>query len=354
MVGPWVGGNSQLNYPQALADSETQIQQNPNQKILITISVHIFRLGNVLGSGSYAVVYHARNFIKDDLVAVKLEPITNHSSSVESTYHALVLDLLGPSLHDIFIARDRRFSLHNVLNLGNQLLSHLEYIHSHNFVHGDIKPQNILVGLDDLKHMAFIINFGIAKEYCNTSTRAHILFRQGQCITGTPAFTSINSHLGVELGHRDDLKSLTYMLIYFLRGSLPWLTSDHEKLSNSSMLERKVNTTVEFASLLIYTRSLAFSEDPDYDYLHSLLHGISDTSPMPDTCLLDFGQPNPIIHTPAFANKQVVPVAEAVQPHPMKANPPRRSTRVLRPRNSPVPLPATASTPCRNKQCVVR
>ncbi|KAG0698345.1 casein kinase I isoform delta [Suillus ampliporus] len=301
-----------------------------------------FRLGNVLGSGSYAVVYHTRNFIKDDLVAVKLEPITNHSSSVwheynilkrltggvgiprvfwfgrESTYHALVLDLLGPSLHDIFIAHDRRFSLHNVLNLGNQLLSRLEYIHSHNFVHGDIKPQNILVGLDDLKHMAFIINFGIAKEYCNTSTRAHTPFGQGQCITGTPAFASINSHLGVELGCCDDLESHTYMLIYFLHGSLPWLTSDHEKLSNSSMLECKVNTTVEFASLLIYTRSLAFLEDPDYDYLHSLLH---------DTCLLDFGQPNPIIHTPAFANKQVVPVAEAVQPHPMKANP-HRSTRV--------------------------
>ncbi|KIK35017.1 hypothetical protein CY34DRAFT_17308 [Suillus luteus UH-Slu-Lm8-n1] len=320
-----------------------------------------FRLGNVLGSGSYAVVYHAQNFIKDDLVAVKLEPISNHSSSVrhkynilkrlaggvgiprvfwfrrESRYHALVLDLLGPSLHDIFIAHDRRFSLHNVVNLGIQLLSCLEYIHSHNFVHGDIKPQNILVGLDDLKHTAFIIDFGIAKEYCNTSTRAHIPFRQGQCITGTPAFASINSHLGVALGRRDDLESLTYTLIYFLCGSLPWLTSDHEGLSNSSMLERKVNTTVEvlchgipikFASLLIYTRLLAFSEDPDYEYLLSLLHAISDTLPMPATCLLDFGQPNPIIHTPAFANKQVVPVDEAVQQHPMKANPPHRSTHV--------------------------
>ncbi|KAG2113220.1 casein kinase 1 alpha 1-like protein [Suillus discolor] len=253
-----------------------------------------FRLGNVLGSGSY--------------VAVKLEPIINRSSSVcneykilkqlaggvgiphvfwfgrESTYHALVLDLLGPSLHDIFIAHDRRFSLPNIVNLGNQLLSCLEYIHSHNFIHGDIKPQNILVGLDNLKHTAFIIDFGISKEYCNTSTRAHIPFRQGRCLTGTPAFASINSHLGVEPGRCDDLESLTYMLIYFLRGSLPWLTSDHEKLSNSSMLERKVNTTVEvlchgipveFASLLIYTRSLAFSEDPDYDYLHSLLHELA-------------------------------------------------------------------------------
>ncbi|KAG2034354.1 kinase-like domain-containing protein [Suillus americanus] len=294
-----------------------------------------FRLGDVLGSGSCAVVYHAQNFIKDDSVAIKLEPIINRLSSV--------------------------FSLPNVVNLGNQLLSRLKYIHSHNFVHGDIKPHNILVGLDDLKHTAFIIDFGISKEYCNTSTRAHIPFRQGRCLAGTPAFASINSHLGVEPGRCDDLKSLTYTLIYFLHGSLPWLTSDHEKLSNSSMLEHKVNTTVEvlchgipveFASLLIYTHSLAFSEDPDYDYLHSLLHSISDTSPTPATCLLDFSQPNPIIHTPAFSNEQVV--AEAVQPHPMQANPPRRSTCVLHPCNSPGPLPATASTPHRNKEHVVR
>jgi serine/threonine protein kinase len=270
----------------------------------------------------------------------------------ESTYHALVLDLLGPSLHDIFIAHDQRFSLPNVVNLGNQLVSHfvkghcreltsffqlscLKYIHSNNFVHGDIRPQNILVSLNDLKHTTFIIDFGISKEYCNTLTRAHIPFCQGHCLTGTPAFASINSHLGVEPGCHDNFESLTYMLIYFLRGSLSWLTSDHEKLSNSSMLECKVNTIVEvlchripieFASLLIYTHSLAFSEDPDYDYLHSLLHGISDTSPTPATCLLDFGQPNPIIHTPAFSNEQVV--AEAVQPHPMKANPPCRSTHV--------------------------
>ncbi|KAG1888299.1 kinase-like domain-containing protein, partial [Suillus subluteus] len=163
----------------------------------------------------------------------------------ESTYHALVLSLLGPSLHDLFFTHDQKFSLHTVVNLGIQLLSHLEYIHSHNYVHYDIKPQNVLVGLGHLKHTAFIINFGIAKEYWDTATRVHIPFHQNQRLTGTPAFTSINNHLGVDLGHCDDLESLTYMLIYLLRGSLPWLTSDHEKLSSSSVLEHKVNTTIE-------------------------------------------------------------------------------------------------------------
>ncbi|KAG1896514.1 kinase-like protein [Suillus fuscotomentosus] len=318
-----------------------------------------FRLGDVLGSGSYAVVYRARNIIKDNAVAIKLEPI-NHSSSVqreyrilknleggigipralwfgrESAYHALVLDLLGPSLHHIFLAHNRKFSLDTVVNLGDQLLSRLEYIHSHNYIHGDIKPQNVV-------------------EFWNTSTGVHIPFCQGQRLTGTPAFASINDHLGLELGRRDDLESLTYMLIYCLQGSLPWLTSDQEKLSSSSILERKVNTTIEvlcqgipvqFATILIYTHALAFSEDPDYNHICSLLRVLHSTSPAPASTELDFGKPDvPTTHPlPCYDEPWEI---KAVPSSPCP--PLRRSSRVLRPHNHSSTLRATASTPRRKK-----
>ncbi|KAG2102491.1 kinase-like domain-containing protein [Suillus discolor] len=269
-----------------------------------------FRLGDVLGSGSYAVVYLARNIITDDSVALKLETVVNDSSSVEceyhilkqlegglgiprtlwfgreSVYHALVLERLGPSLHQLFLANNQKFGLLDVVNIGDQLLSRLEYIHSHNYVHGDIKPQNVLVGLRNLRHTTFIIDFGITKTYWNTTTSDHVPFRHGRRLSGTPAFASINTHLGVEPGRRDDLESLTYMLIYLLCGSLPWLTSDDEKLPTSTILKRKAHATiadichgipVEFVTFLIYTHSLAFAEDPDYDHLRSLLRGLCAT-----------------------------------------------------------------------------
>ena len=205
------------------------------------------------------------------------------------------------------------------------------------------------MGLGKSRRIAFVIDFGIAKEYWSTATGTHVSFHQDRHLTGTPAFASINSHVGFELGRCDDLESLIYMLIYFLRGSLPWLTSDHKKLSSSSILERKVNTSVEslchgvppeFATMLIYSRSLAFSEAPDYHYIRSLLYDLRATVPISAADSLDFTddindlsltpcrleavgqQDDPLIHPSPCSNDHSVAEGVCFMKAPL-----RRSTR---------------------------
>ncbi|KAG2057835.1 kinase-like protein [Suillus hirtellus] len=98
--------------------------------------------------------------------------------SREATYDALVLDLLGPSLHDIFLMCNRKFDFCTILNIRDQLLSSLEHIHLHNYVHGDIKAQNILIGHGTSKNSIFIVDFGVAKGYWSSTTQAHMPFCQ--------------------------------------------------------------------------------------------------------------------------------------------------------------------------------
>nr|XP_010909190.1 casein kinase 1-like protein 2 [Elaeis guineensis] len=268
-----------------------------------------FRLGRKVGSGSFGEIYLGTNTQTNEEVAIKLENVkTKHPQllyesklyrilqggtgilnvrwfGVEGDYNVLVMDLLGPSLEDLFNFCSRKLSLKTVLMLADQMINRVEFVHSKSFLHRDIKPDNFLMGLGRRANQVYIIDFGLAKKYRDTTTHQHIPYRENKNLTGTARYASVNTHLGIEQSRRDDLESLGYVLMYFLRGSLPWqgLKAGTKKQKYEKISERKVATSIEalcrgypseFASYFHYCRSLRFDDKPDYPYLKRLFRDL--------------------------------------------------------------------------------
>ena len=265
-----------------------------------------YRLVQKIGSGSFGDVYKAYNSRNGEEVAVKLESATTErpllasentlynelsgSTGIprvrwfgqESRYYVLVMDLLGSSLEDLFNYCGRKFSLKTVLMLANQLLNRIELLHNHGIIHRDIKPENVLMGLGGQSHVAYMIDFGLSKRYRDVTDGTHIPYRSDlKGLTGTPRYASINAQMGIEQSRRDDLETLGYILLYFLRGSLPWQSlkaaTKQRKLQKICVKKRSIPVEVlckgfpeEFATYLYYCKRLDFTQEPDYDGLKDM------------------------------------------------------------------------------------
>lgn len=131
------------------------------------------------------------------------------------------------------------------------------------------------MGVGNQANLVYLIDFGLSKEFRDPNTRMHIPFNRGLGFIGTTTFASINSHMGLELGRRDDLESLAYVLFYFLWGFLPW----QGLRKGETILKRKRTITthklflglpLEFRAFFEHCRSLSFDDKPNYDHFYNL------------------------------------------------------------------------------------
>ena len=163
----------------------------------------------------------------------------------------------------------------------------------------DVKPDNFLIGVGSKMHVVHIIDFGLAKKFQDPRSGRHIPYLEGKNLTGTARYASINTHLGIEQSRRDDMESLGFVLMYFLRGSLPWqgLKANTKKQKYQRILERKQASHPEilcrgypneFRDYFAHCSSLNFEDRPDYRYLKRILKELFDKQGYEDDGLYDW------------------------------------------------------------------
>mmetsp|Transcript_2620 Transcript_2620/g.5761 ORF Transcript_2620/g.5761 Transcript_2620/m.5761 type:complete len:539 (-) Transcript_2620:542-2158(-) len=267
-----------------------------------------YRITRRIGGGSFGEIYMGVG-PNNEKVAVKFErhgtrcPQLRHEYKVyreltnchgfcsvyhfgtQDNYNVMVMDLLGPSLEDLFNKCSRRFSLKTVLQIADQMLERADTLHSRHLIHRDVKPANFVIGVQETAANVFCVDFGLSKRYRHPKNLHHIPHRDGRSLTGTPRYASINNHLGIEQSRRDDLESIGYVLIYFLKGTLPWqgLKAKNAQKKYRLILEKKQQVSIaqlcqgcpsQFAEFLAYTRSLKFDAKPDIPYLRKLFRDL--------------------------------------------------------------------------------
>ena len=209
---------------------------------------------------------------------------TVKSYGFTSSYNILVMQLLGRDLEHHFKKR-KKFSVKTVCMLGFQMINILENIHEKHILHRDIKPENFVMGLNQNSKIVYLIDFGLAKKYRSMSTLIQYPLTLKKKFTGTARYASINALKGYEHSRRDELESLGYIFIYFLKGKLPWqnikVKDKEEKFKK--ILQKKLEISSnelclgipkEFEIFLEYVKNLKYDEKPDYNMLKDLLYKI--------------------------------------------------------------------------------
>lgn len=205
----------------------------------------------------------------------------------EGYYNVLIIQLLGPSLEDLFEWCGRKFSVPTVSRLAIQMIERLQFLHENHMIYRDIKPDNFLIGATTADNTIYMVDYGMVKQYRDPITHVHIPYRERKSLSGTARYMSINTHLGREQSRRDDLESLGNVFVYFLKGQLPWqgLKAPTNKLKYEKIGEKKQRIPIselcsglplQVGEYVRQVRNLKFDEDPDYITYINLFKSILD------------------------------------------------------------------------------
>ena len=266
-----------------------------------------YQIKNKIGKTSLIQIYEGENITNNIPVIIKLEPIKNPELYLEleamylysfkdlgipklittgknKSYIILIEEKLGPSLYQLFLKNKKKFSINEICCIGIQCIERLKTIHSKNYIHRNIKPENFKIGLND-PNVIYLQNFYLCEKYKSDTTNKHAKLTLSNKIVGTQRYGSIDALKGLRQGRKDDLESLCYMLIYFFLGKLPWqdIKAETEAEKYKKLLNEKKKFNIDnydyilpkdFRTMFKLIKNLKFDETPKYSLYIRLLQNI--------------------------------------------------------------------------------
>ncbi|XP_021248899.1 serine/threonine-protein kinase VRK2 isoform X2 [Numida meleagris] len=301
----------------------------PRDMILKDTEGKVWRLGSQIGQGGFGLIYlaspHTHVPVEDDAThVIKVEYLENGPLFSElkfyqraakqeqirkwmnlkkirclgipvfwgsglaehkgKSYRFMVMERLGEDLQRIFQDCGSRFKKETVLQLGARMLDTLEYIHENEYVHGDIKAANLLLGYTN-SHEVYLADYGLSYRYCPNGNHKQYQENPRKGHNGTIEFTSIDAHKGVAPSRRGDLEILGYCMLQWLCGKLPWehnlkdpvavqtaKTKLMDELPDSVMEWNSSGSSCsELSKFLVRVYGLAYDEKPKYQELKKIL-----------------------------------------------------------------------------------
>eukprot|EP00009_Paramoeba_aestuarina_P004441 CAMPEP_0201515182 /NCGR_PEP_ID=MMETSP0161_2-20130828/6822_1 /ASSEMBLY_ACC=CAM_ASM_000251 /TAXON_ID=180227 /ORGANISM="Neoparamoeba aestuarina, Strain SoJaBio B1-5/56/2" /LENGTH=820 /DNA_ID=CAMNT_0047911943 /DNA_START=79 /DNA_END=2541 /DNA_ORIENTATION=+ len=256
-----------------------------------------------IGQGAFGEIFSGRNILTSESVAIKVERVDSEKQVLKLEvavlkklqscvwvvpfvacgrhvdFNFLVMELLGENIAELRRMQQGRFSMPTTLKLGIQMIKGIENVHEFGYLHRDIKPSNFAMGLAEKKRQTcFLIDFGLARRYVLPDGEIRPP-RDCAGFRGTARYASIHSHQSRDLGRRDDLWSVLYLLIEFALGQLPWRKErDKDKVGDMKVKhnndELVAGLPPEFLQFMKHLMSLHYHSRPDYGFLINMFEDL--------------------------------------------------------------------------------